>query len=94
VNGTRYLYFLTEGGSPEREVTKAEFVSAERRAGFVNTMGQPEEPGTAGFGGRDGDTEIRGRMVYVPAERHPPGADAGPNYGEAAYLDDEIGGMT
>ena len=66
----RYRYYLTEGGSPEREVTKAEFVSAERRAGFVNTMGQPDEPGTAGFGGRDGDAEIRGRVVYMPCPAH------------------------
>jgi len=66
----RYRYYLTEGGSPEREVDKAEFVSAERRAGFVNTMGQPDEPGTAGFGGRDGDTEIRGRVVYMPCPAH------------------------
>jgi len=62
----RYRYYLTEGDSPEREVTKAGFVSAERRAGFINTMGQPDEPGTAGFSGRAGDTEISGRVVYVP----------------------------
>jgi hypothetical protein len=39
---------------------------------------------------------VTGMAVAVrwPPERHPPGADAGPNYGEAAYLDDEIGGMT
>jgi hypothetical protein len=89
-----YRYYLTE----EREVTKEEFVSAERRAGFVNTMGQRDEPATTSFSGRAGDTEISGRTVYIPeswpTERHPPGADAGPNYGEAAYLDDEIGGMT
>lgn len=38
-------YFLTE----EREVTKEEFVAAERKAGFHNTMGQPLEPATASF---------------------------------------------
>lgn len=59
-------YYLTEGDSPEREVTKAEFISAERRAGFVNTMGEPDEPATAGFSGRAGDTEVSGRVVYVP----------------------------
>ena len=36
----------------------------------------------------------RMRLGSWPPERHPPGADAGPNHGEAAYLDDEIGGMT
>lgn len=64
-DGTRYRYYLTEGGAPEREVDKAGFVSAERRAGFNNTMCQPDEPATAGFGGRAGDTEIRGRIVYA-----------------------------
>jgi hypothetical protein len=29
-----------------------------------------------------------------PPERHYPGRDAGPHDGEAAYLDDEIGGLT
>jgi len=62
----RYRYYLTEGDNPEREVDKAEFVSAERRAGFNNTMGQQDEPATAGFGGPAGDTLLRGRMVYVP----------------------------
>lgn len=62
----RYRYYLTEGDSPEREVTKAQFVSAERRAGFTNTMGEPDEPATAGFSGRHGDTKVGGRVVYVP----------------------------
>jgi hypothetical protein len=57
-----YRYYLTE----EREVTKAEFVSAERRAGFVNTMNQPAEPATGGFTGYAEGAEIRGRMVWVP----------------------------
>lgn len=33
-----------------REVTKEEYVNAERAAGFHNTMGQPDEPATASFG--------------------------------------------
>lgn len=33
----------------EHEVSKAEYVQAEREAGFHNTMGQPKEPGTASF---------------------------------------------
>jgi hypothetical protein len=63
----RYRYYLTE----EREVTKAEFVSAERRAGFINTLGQRDEPATASFSGRTGDAEIRGRTVYAPPEPTP-----------------------
>jgi hypothetical protein len=43
-------YFVTYGDFPEREVTKREFVLAERMAGFHNTMGQPYEPATASFG--------------------------------------------
>lgn len=42
-------YFVTTDERGEREVDKAEFVAVERRAGFRNTMGQPDEPGTAGF---------------------------------------------
>lgn len=47
-------YFLTE----EREVTKEEYVRAERKAGFHNTMGQPNEPATASFS----DGKVSGRM--------------------------------
>lgn len=44
----------------EREVTREEFVRAERAAGFRNTLGRPDEPGTAGF-----STDfMRGRVVY------------------------------
>lgn len=46
-------YFVTEDctcATPtEHEVSKAEFVSAERRAGFYNTLGQPDEPATHSF---------------------------------------------
>lgn len=31
------------------KVTKAEYVSEERAAGFYNTIGQPKEPATASF---------------------------------------------
>lgn len=47
--GVTYRYFVTERSADEREVTKEEWVSAERQAGFYNTMGHPEEPGTGGF---------------------------------------------
>jgi len=36
------------------EVTKAQYVAAERAAGFFNTMGQPDEPATSAFLGADG----------------------------------------
>ena len=63
----RYRYYVTEGDSPEREVAKAEFVNAERRAGFTNTMGQPAEPATAGFSAHARGLKISGRVVYVPS---------------------------
>jgi hypothetical protein len=42
-------YFLAREGEPEREVTKQEWVRAERAAGFTNTRGQPCEPATASW---------------------------------------------
>lgn len=42
------------------EVSKEEFVKAERAAGFRNTMGRPGEPATGGFSGNC----IRGRVRY------------------------------
>lgn len=62
---SRHRYYLTEGDSPEREVTKAQFVSAERRAGFTNTMGQPDEPATAAFSGPVAGIPTSGRTKYV-----------------------------
>ncbi len=44
-------YLIQRGdGTPWVVVDKATWVAAEREAGFRNTMGQPDEPGTAGFG--------------------------------------------
>jgi len=67
---TTARYFLTE----EREVTKEEFVAAERRAGFRNTMGKPKEPATAGFsttryyeGERYSET-VKGRVEFTTEE--------------------------
>lgn len=57
-SGLRYFVRLT--GGPEREVTKEEFVSAERAAGFRNTMHRPDEPATSGFGGNG----IRGWIEF------------------------------
>ena len=45
-------FFLKADWTGWREVTKVQWVSAERNAGFHNTMGQPNEPGTGGFSGR------------------------------------------
>lgn len=62
-----YRYFLRAGygtDEPWEEVTKAEFVAGERAAGFHNTMGQPDEPATAGFGGHG----VSGRVQYVGGE--------------------------
>lgn len=61
----RYRYYLTEGDSPEREVTKAQFVSAERRAGFVNTMREPAEPATAAFSGPVAGIPTSGRVEFT-----------------------------
>lgn len=58
-----YRYFLTYHLGEEREVTKDEYVRAERAVGFHNTLGQPHEPATSSFGG----ASVRGRTVYVPA---------------------------
>lgn len=68
VNRTRH-YHLTEGDSEAREVTEAEFVAAERHAGFINTLGRQDRPATAGFSGRtpDGKT-ISGRITYEGTE--------------------------
>lgn len=53
-------YFLQYNDQPECEVTKQEFVSAERAAGFRNTLGQPAEPATAAFSAGS----IHGRIQY------------------------------
>lgn len=56
-------YFLKLQFEPEsayREVSKEEFVRAERNAGFRNTMGQPLEPATGGFSGHG----VSGKVQY------------------------------
>ena len=49
----RYLLSLNIFGVKPKwqEVTKEQWVRAERIAGFRNTMGQPDEPATRGFTG-------------------------------------------
>lgn len=53
-------YYLTEGEAAEREVPKERYVSAERLAGFVNTLGQADEPATASFS----NGALSGRIAY------------------------------
>lgn len=45
------------------EVTKEEYVAAERRNGFHNTIGFPEEPATSSWS--NSKTGDHGRQVYV-----------------------------
>lgn len=46
-----------------RRVTRAEWISAERSAGFHNTMGHDDEPGTGGFS----NSLIAGRIIATPS---------------------------
>lgn len=57
-------YFISEGNEPDVEVTKAKFVAIERREGFHDTMGEPDEPATAGFGSNRHGEGIAGRIVW------------------------------
>ncbi len=57
-------YYVTTDDRGEREVGKAEFVNVERRAGFRNTLGQPDEPGTGGFSSTN--HRLSGRIEYAP----------------------------
>lgn len=51
-----------------REVTKEEYVRAERQAGFHNSMGQPNEPATTSFG--DTGTGRRGTTLDPTIKLH------------------------
>ena len=64
-------YWLSsDNGETWREVDRASWVHAERAAGFVNTMGHPELPGTGGFSSTSSPT--RGEVRYrKPAEEEP-----------------------
>lgn len=53
-------YFLTKGAAEEVEVTKEEFIQAERRAGFRPKSG--DGLATAGFSSSIG---ISGRVEYI-----------------------------
>lgn len=54
-------YFIKlPGGEYFQPVSKATFVAVERHCGFRNTMGEPDEPGTAGFGSPFADGRVNG----------------------------------
>lgn len=56
-------YFITEGNTPEREVTQEEYVRAERSAGFHPKPGCGPTA-TASFSGKCGGQDISGRTEY------------------------------
>lgn len=56
-------YWLKIDNEPWTEVSKAAFVAAERRCGFNNTMGQPDQPATAGFGWSGPGHEVKGKII-------------------------------
>lgn len=55
-------YYVTTDDRGERLVDKAEYVKTERRAGFYNTLGQPNEPATASFSYSKGGINLQGRI--------------------------------
>ncbi len=57
-----HCYYLSWDGGRFELVNKEEWVRVERAAGFVNTLGQPEEPGTGGFGGTAHGRKVEGRI--------------------------------
>lgn len=57
-------FWLKRDGHPWERVDKAAYVSAERAAGFRNTLGQPHEPATSSFGAPG----IRGSQYMPPVE--------------------------
>lgn len=59
-----HRYWVRLGDGPEREVTKAEFIAAERAAGFYSKFG-PNEVATAAFS----NGRISGRTEVVDDKR-------------------------
>lgn len=55
-------FFLSDDrGETWTQATKAEYVAAERSAGFHNTLGQPEEPATSSWSSGG----CAGRMAFL-----------------------------
>lgn len=59
-----------DGGETWTPATKAQYVSAERSAGFRNTLGEPDEPATSGWS----SGSFAGRMAFLR-----PAAETGPH---------------
>lgn len=57
-------YWLQDGSSPPVQVTKAEYVAAERAAGFRNPYGRSEDPACASWSAG----HMSGRIEYRAAE--------------------------
>lgn len=67
VRSRRRYYIRTVGNDRWVETDKKTYVGHERSAGFRNTMGQPDEPGTSAFSSSRYHTE--GLLIY--GERDP-----------------------
>ena len=61
----------------DQQVTKADYVKAERDAGFRNTLGQPDEPATAAWWGTGSDGQ-RHHGSLDPMAGHTPQPAASP----------------
>lgn len=61
---SRTVYFLSHPIFGEKEVSKKEFIAAERQAGFHSKFG-PDECATGGFGVSGG---LSGSVRYVKEE--------------------------
>jgi hypothetical protein len=79
---TRYRYFVTRPGEPEREVSADGWRAAERAAGFHSKLG-PGHNATAGFAGMNG---ISGRLVL----RDPGSRAAAAEPGHAAHPQEQL----
>lgn len=72
--------------SEYREVTCAEYVAVERRHGFNNTLGKPDEPATATFTAADGT-----RGTTLQPERTPLHVPAVPGFDPGHHFYDHLG---
>ncbi len=57
-------YYLSHPQLGEKEVTKEEFIKAERAAGFYPKSGNPNDCATGGFGGNG----LSGSVRYIDLE--------------------------
>jgi|SRR5580765_1779784 len=76
LEATRYRYYVTRPGEPEREVSVDGWRQAEREAGFIPKLG-PGFNATAGFtaNGIHGRTELLPRPAETPDVRRMPSPD-------------------